>query len=125
MTLSFAQLKQVAELVYNPGYMLLIDSLQAHLDDISQELLAAEPSHEAKILAKWRAASEYLSIMKNGPENIALDLKNQQEMEEQVLGPQMPTRFVSSPGQNLSTAQLNVLKDAYDRKMKKQQDPNV
>ncbi len=118
MVLSFQQLKQVAELVYNPGYILLMDSLQAHLDDISHALLAAEPAQEPKLLARWRAASEYLALLKNNPENIALELKTQQELQESILGPQLPERFVTQNTSSLSPEQIRILREAYERKTK-------
>lgn len=116
--LSFQELKQIAELVYHPGYVLMIDAVQAYVDDLASELRNCDPSRETQCLAKWRVASEILNILRTNPEKIALEVRAENQLQEEILGPQLEEQYNTYVPTNLAPEQVNALKAAYERKMK-------
>lgn len=74
MAISLFEMKQIAELKGHPGYILLMEAMQAELDTLSDELLASEPQKEGQILGKWRAFKDIFTRLKTVPEEYALEL---------------------------------------------------
>ncbi len=71
---TFAQLKNVAELKHNPGFLLLLDAIQARIDTLSNELTLAKSEDESKLLAQWRAMRDIFCILRGTPEEFAMQL---------------------------------------------------
>lgn len=74
----------IASLRQDPAFLLLLDKIQARVDDLADELAYAETKHsETKLLAEWRAMRRILHELKTGPEEIgkALEEKRNEEKE--------------------------------------------
>lgn len=92
MALSYEEAKSIAELKYHGGFRLLLDALQAHIDDISNDLASATPDKESGILGQWRASRDIYTILKLHPEQYAIQLLelNPDPINSQIDGQQLP-----------------------------------
>lgn len=114
--LSIAQLEQVAALHYDPGFILLLDLLQATVDDLSEQLHGAEPAREAQILGKWRACREFLALMKTTPEEIGLRIEQERAAKELLEGPALYSTYQPHRGA-MSDEHKAALHAEYKRRM--------
>ncbi len=114
---TFEEVKAIAELKFNRGFELLTESIQATVDDLTNELQEAAPPQEANLLAKWRALRLVLDKLKYHPEQFSLEYRqivnNGEESDVK--------RMISNPQKILSVSDLAALKEIYDRK----RNPNV
>lgn len=63
------QLKAVAELVYHPGYIALLDFIQADIDNLADKMAETSDARELlSITRRWQARREHLYILKTCPE---------------------------------------------------------
>lgn len=109
--LSFEEYKQIADLTYNPGYKLLLESLRASLDNLSQQLQESTPQNELHLLAKWRVFREIYAILAVQPESIAI-YANEKEGENEG---KMPNR-VFPTSSNMSRQEIERLKKIWEEK---------
>lgn len=113
--LTLQQIEQIAALEYDPGFILLLDALQAQIDDVAVRLDEAGADEESQLLALWRAMRQIFATLKRTPEEFGFQLSEKREIGEQNLG--INQHFVpertSLPPQVLAT-----LKAEYDRRMK-------
>ena len=63
-TITFEDFKCIAALKYDKGFNLLLECLQANIDNLSNELAIAEPGKEAQVLARWRVFREIFVLFK-------------------------------------------------------------
>ena len=66
------QLKAIAELIYHPGYIALLDFLQADIDTLADRM--AEAVEEKELIAltrRWQARRDHLYILKTHPAQFA------------------------------------------------------
>lgn len=88
--LTYGEVKAVAELKYHGGYNILLGALQAHIDDLANDLATATPDSQISILGQWRAARSIFGILKYTPESYAVHLlelnpdPNQVELEAET-----------------------------------------
>lgn len=83
MNLDPEQMRLISLLVHDPGYMLLLDSIQADLDDLA-DLMEREPDEKRLmfITRKWQVLRSLLSTLKLRPQKI------REEVEEMNLYPE-------------------------------------
>lgn len=81
--LSFQQYEHVAALHYDPGFALLLDAIQAQVDHAASKLHEADAHEELSLLARWRALREILATLRTTPEEFALILAQEREIQEE------------------------------------------
>lgn len=84
--ITYYEAKSIAELKYHSGYRLLLDALQAHIDDISNELATSSPDKEISLLGQWRASRDIFAILRQYPESYAEQLL---ELDPDPIEPQI------------------------------------
>lgn len=109
--LSFEEYKQIADLVYHPGYKLLLEALKANLDTLGQILQDSSSSEELKILGKWRAFNDIYTFLVLEPEKIA-EYAREKEVEQEN---KMPNRTFPQ-WSNLSPQNIDRLKKEYEER---------
>lgn len=92
------QQQLVAQLKDDPGYLTLLDSIQAQIDDVADELENASSAElEQRKLNLWRAMRKILSTLRFVPEQIAQDLDRERglmtENQAGLLEIQRPPNF--------------------------------
>ena len=98
MTLTVAQMRLIAALPADPGFILLLDSLQADLDDIGDYM--AREVDDPKLLAlahRWQALKNVLDALKNRPENVREELSGTEETPEELKPPPVPKTKRTAP----------------------------
>ena len=118
MQLSFNEIKQIAELRNIPGYSLLLDAIQARIDDLSNQLTTAKPDEENQILAKWRATREIFTDLKTIPETFGLEILSIQETKQHAEGETIPEIVQTPHIPELNPQLIAHLKEMYDRKVR-------
>lgn len=86
MNLSVEQLESIASLSYDPGFILLLDAIQAQIDDVTVVLHEAPVGMETQILARWRALREIYATLKTMPEELALRVNDERASRELTEG---------------------------------------
>ncbi len=80
-------IREIAGLKYHPGFLLLLDQLQARFDDLSEDLaepaLSTDEAHNK--LRYWQAFREILNTLKTTPANYLIQLEGEPKEEEPVL----------------------------------------
>jgi len=110
---SYLEYQQMASLLHDSGYILLMDNLKAKVDDVAVALDLAKPHEERQLLARWRALREVYTILSTVPQNAAAEIDTFKTHEEETKGPQMPARFV--PQKTLqSQEEIAALKKRYE-----------
>ncbi len=118
--LSFLELKQVASLKNNPGYLILMDALLAELDSLTDQLRLSNPGDTPQILAKWRVYTEIYQKLLTIPEEFVLEVANfeqdeirQREMPQRVIDPVQKVEFTQE-----ALDKLQALYNAKKEKLK-------
>jgi hypothetical protein len=90
MKLSFLEISGLARLRTMPEFQLLLDALQADLDDAADRIYFADSdSSERRAVADWRALRTVISRLRGLPESV----QDEAERVRNVLGfvPDVPT----------------------------------
>lgn len=76
--LTITEMEQIARLTQEPGYHLLLDALQAQVDDIAEELDKSNGGkEELRLLSLWKAARRTLAVLKYHPQYLFDELYRQ------------------------------------------------
>lgn len=81
-------MRLIAALPADPGFMLLLDSIQADLDDIADYMSREVDDRKLLALAhRWQALKNVLDALKQRPENIRQELSGTEETPEELKPP--------------------------------------
>lgn len=77
-------LKLLGGLKYDPGYLLLLDLLQAKLDTLTEELgdRTLSSDQAANLLRYWQAFRDFLNTLKTAPVNFFQQAEEETPAEE-------------------------------------------
>src|ERR1039457_1334572 len=87
MPLESQQIKIIASLKDNPAFNLLLDSIQAHIDDAMEVLYQSDTKEiDIRALEKWRALKQVHAILKTTPEEFykEQERENPDKLEDDV-----------------------------------------
>lgn len=116
MPITLEQTEQIAALTYDPGYILLMDALQAQIDDLANRLDEAHGSDEQHLLGRWRAMRQTRNILTAMPQEIALRIEEEKAARDMSEGVSIGSRY--TPRRVPMTPQaLELLKQEYDRRI--------
>ena len=107
MNLDVSEMKVIDELRYNSAYKLILDAVQAEIDNCE----VAMESGDTNVFHFWRALRRVLFILSNYPERIHDELVKEKERLGEMAFDEIAMKMPSSQ-------QLKVLKEYYDRKKK-------
>ncbi len=93
---TFVQYQKIAELLQNSGYLLLLENVQAYIDDVTYQLEKVSSENEKQLLSKWRALREIYTILATTPEKFAQEVENIISMEEVLKGQQFPGKYTTN-----------------------------
>jgi hypothetical protein len=80
------QFKLIAELSYHPGFLLLLDYLQHHLDDLTDQLGEVEdPVSSVEKLRYWQAYRRILRDLQTQPKNFETQLTPDEKQQAEFL----------------------------------------
>lgn len=113
---TYYECKQIAALKTHPGFILLVDSIKAQLDDLTEQLREVGRDDEPRILAKWRVFTDIYTQLVQKPEEFALEVFNHEQAPERAA--EMPAREYQHP-MEISKEAEKLLLAAYEAKKNK------
>lgn len=97
---SIQEMQLIADLRDNAGYRLILENIQAFVDDLAMQLEdAPDDAQDRRRLTLWRAARKILAILQFTPEQFTqemqAELARMSEGQRAALELQRPTDFMS------------------------------
>lgn len=91
MNLTEEQMRLIALLPSDPGFLLLLDSLQADLDDLSDRMETEQDDRKlAGMTREWQAMRKVLGALKTRPEMIRKEWEESDHYPEELRPPPPP-----------------------------------